>query len=282
MKRLRIIFFISVSLIVVVYLFLFNLIPIDPRLDEKNDANDITNLAQVRARQFKTQQFNASQLAKSLSFFSKCYCQKDLIYVNKFDETKYEITIRTNENELVDSYFLDSNEFDALKLTCDVYNSLRRGPRQKIISYSYTKDYLLLDQIDQIVEDADLYYPKWIVRVYYSSSILSQRQICTKQCLKRTQSESKDDKDVVLAKYENIDFCNVDEIPLGIVDKWSGDHLTPMSWRWLPLGDDFVEIFISRDLKSCFIDRELAAVNEWLESDKSVHIMRGTEDFCQD
>ncbi len=37
-------------------------------------------------------------------------------------------------------------------------------------------------------------------------------------------------------------------------------------------------MFISRDLDSRFSDRELAAVNEWLKSDKDVHTMRDHPD----
>ncbi|XP_063217535.1 uncharacterized protein LOC134528142 isoform X2 [Bacillus rossius redtenbacheri] len=47
-----------------------------------------------------------------------------------------------------------------------------------------------------------------------------------------------------------------------------------MLWRFLPMSDPSVDVFMSRDLDSLIIPRELAAVNEWLNSNKTFHIMR--------
>ncbi|CAF1526388.1 unnamed protein product [Didymodactylos carnosus] len=45
-------------------------------------------------------------------------------------------------------------------------------------------------------------------------------------------------------------------------------------WRFLAAGDDFVEIMNSRDLDSALTHRELAAVQDWLKTNKSFHAMR--------
>lgn len=45
-------------------------------------------------------------------------------------------------------------------------------------------------------------------------------------------------------------------------------------WRFLPLGDRFVDMFISRDLDSYILQREIDAVHAWIESGKTAHIMR--------
>ena len=47
-----------------------------------------------------------------------------------------------------------------------------------------------------------------------------------------------------------------------------------MFWRFLPAFDNNVDCFICRDCDSRLNDREVAAVNEWSNSDKLVHIMR--------
>jgi len=49
---------------------------------------------------------------------------------------------------------------------------------------------------------------------------------------------------------------------------WSG-----MFWRFYPM-DEEDTVFISRDCDSRLSDREAQAVHEWLESDKTYHIMR--------
>ena len=48
----------------------------------------------------------------------------------------------------------------------------------------------------------------------------------------------------------------------------------PMLWRFFPTLDPQVDVFISRDLDSIVKLREMDAVEEWLHSGKSVHVMR--------
>lgn len=47
-----------------------------------------------------------------------------------------------------------------------------------------------------------------------------------------------------------------------------------MNWRFLPTIDVQVSQFMSRDLDSLINKREVAAVQEWLRTRKSFHIMR--------
>ena len=47
-----------------------------------------------------------------------------------------------------------------------------------------------------------------------------------------------------------------------------------MKWRWLPIGDSFVDAFSSRDSDSFILQREVDSVKLWLKSDKVGHIMR--------
>ncbi len=48
----------------------------------------------------------------------------------------------------------------------------------------------------------------------------------------------------------------------------------PMMWRFEAIDDPDVEIMLSRDLDSRIYEREVIAVNEWLQSGKLFHIMR--------
>ena len=51
--------------------------------------------------------------------------------------------------------------------------------------------------------------------------------------------------------------------------------ISPTIWRYFPTLDPQVEVFLSRDLDSRITEREVAAVQEWLHSDK-VHIPAST------
>lgn len=48
----------------------------------------------------------------------------------------------------------------------------------------------------------------------------------------------------------------------------------PAFWRFLPASDPNVELLLVRDLDSPVSVREVAAVNEWISTDKEFHIMR--------
>ncbi|MEI6604108.1 MAG: hypothetical protein WCP35_02280 [Verrucomicrobiota bacterium] len=50
---------------------------------------------------------------------------------------------------------------------------------------------------------------------------------------------------------------------------WAG-----MFWRFLAASDPDVEVMISRDVDTQILPREVEAVNEWLASGKTLHIMR--------
>lgn len=56
----------------------------------------------------------------------------------------------------------------------------------------------------------------------------------------------------------------------------SGDLNTekPMMWRFESIDNPEVEIMMSRDTDTRIWEREILAVNEWLQSDKLFHIMR--------
>jgi hypothetical protein len=45
-------------------------------------------------------------------------------------------------------------------------------------------------------------------------------------------------------------------------------------WRFIPLADPLVDLVVFRNLDSYVLDREVAAVHEWLNSSYPMHIMR--------
>ena len=45
-------------------------------------------------------------------------------------------------------------------------------------------------------------------------------------------------------------------------------------WRFAPMADIFVDEFHSRDLDSNFTAREVSAVNDWLSTNYTFHVMR--------
>jgi len=94
-------------------------------------------------------------------------------------------------------------------------------------------------------ELAKEFYPDWICRFYIGNS--TPQDVIDKL-------DSFDNTEIVL--------MNTDE-------GWDG-----MFWRFYPVTDSDVDVMISRDVDSRITYREAAAVNEWLESGKTLHIMR--------
>jgi hypothetical protein len=94
------------------------------------------------------------------------------------------------------------------------------------------------------IELAKKYFPGWICRFYIDDSCQSEL----------IESITGDNVEVVLVE--------------------SKDSFHGMFWRFWAVEDPEVDVFLSRDCDSRFTDREVAAINEWLQSDKDFHIMR--------
>lgn len=63
--------------------------------------------------------------------------------------------------------------------------------------------------------------------------------------------------------------AKVFKIDLGSNSSWDG-----LFWRYLPSIEQGVEVLISRDTDSRLSEREAASVEDWLNSDAALHIMR--------
>lgn len=117
---------------------------------------------------------------------------------------------------------------------------------KKIISFSLWGDdpkYTL-----GAIENAKLakeIYPDWICRYYIGRSV--PNEIWDK-----------------LDSFENTELIDMEDI-----GDWTG-----MFWRFYPASEEDVDIFIVRDTDSRLSMREKHAVDEWIESDKGLHIMR--------
>ena len=70
----------------------------------------------------------------------------------------------------------------------------------------------------------------------------------------------------------HLDLCYVRQLPGNPVRDAS--DIFPMTWRFLPPLDPQVSVFLCRDLDSRISPREVAAVTEWLRSEKPIHSMR--------
>lgn len=48
-----------------------------------------------------------------------------------------------------------------------------------------------------------------------------------------------------------------------------------MTYRWIPMGDSFIDFVASRDTDAWISQREIDSVNVWLNSNTLFHVMRG-------
>ena len=157
--------------------------------------------------------------------------------------------------------------------TSSCRSAVKRGPSQKVVSFSLFREKLIQDEerktvnntrllqfIQGVAENAALlpiFYPNWTMRVYHNFDRESVRAngFCDIRC-----------------RHNHIDFCDVTELSeedFGLPSTLDGEV-----WRFLPVLDDNVDVFVSRDLDSRFSEREATAVQQWLRSNKTFHIMR--------
>lgn len=126
----------------------------------------------------------------------------------------------------------------------------------------------------------DIFTLGWVVRVYHNFSDVDPVEL-----------------ERLLQVNDQVDLCNCTEI---IRDLNLG-NMFAMTWRWvyklinlrlwfktylylykkLPLLDDLVDVMMSRDSDSYIYDRELVAVQEWMDSkQETFHLMRDHPGHC--
>jgi hypothetical protein len=192
-------------------------------------------------------------LNDSLSLKSACKCKNDIVQIKKQNNSYYLVQSSTRR------YAIDVNKYNLGAVTCDLYSVLSRGPDQNVIGLSlYGNNSLYYEHLREISDMASKHYPEWIIRIHYDESV-NKSFICELECAKK-----------------NIDFCYVKHIPFGSARQaWDASYMHKMTWRWLPIGDPFVNYFMSRDSDSWIIDREVKAAQVWTNSNTLFHVMRG-------
>ena len=209
-------------------------------------------------------------------FKSHCECQTyEEIALTKFD-THYQVaSLNKLTNKETILYNIEFDEFHKLNLTCNLYDTLRRGKGRKVLSYSlYGKQDKYYRKLKSIMKQVKQIFPNdWTIRIYHDDSI-NKSIICELKCLKESNGQMMD----------VVDFCNIqNEVNLKPISfeslnnksQLKFDYVHAMKWRFFPIGDSFVDAFLSRDTDSNVLQRQFDSVKVWLESDKVGHIMRG-------
>jgi hypothetical protein len=213
---------------------------------------------------------NITKTESYYRFKSPCHCKNRLdILLEKYDDDYLisESDSVTGKKRYL--YSISEKEFENLNLTCDLYNVLRRGRSQKVIGFSLYGNnpfyYKKLVNLTKMIKD---FYPGWLMRVYFDNSI-NKSIICDIEC--------QQDADGLI---DNAEFCFIEKMNLKLDNFKSENDLNfsyihKSKWRWFPIADSFVDIFMSRDTDSFFYSREVNAVKQWINLNKTTHIMRG-------
>jgi hypothetical protein len=104
------------------------------------------------------------------------------------------------------------------------------------------------------IELAQKFYPGWICRFYIDKN--SKKELI--------DTIKGDNVEVILMEPTLYSYNNISS---------RFDH-SGLFWRFLALSDTDVNVVLSRDCDSRISLRDEIAVNEWIESDKSFHIIR--------
>ncbi len=155
-----------------------------------------------------------------------------------------------------------------------------RGNHQKVIAYtiygnmtdvSVSKRYYSL--LHDIAVTAEKEYPGWNVRIYHNFT--EERKGAPEE--RGAQGKLCD----VYCKFPHVDLCSVPLMVKSIgsnstnpIDPALLVGLNPKMYRYLVMLDPNVDIFVSRDVDSIIWRREVDAVEEWLRSKYTFHLMR--------
>ena len=155
---------------------------------------------------------------------------------------------------------------------CSMESDLR-GDHQRVLTYTlfgpvqnatiFNRYYTLMKNLSQTV---DKEYPGWVIRFYHAftqQDHVAYKSLCDVYC-----------------QFPHVDLCSVEEIRQSL-----GDSVKPIPpallqglnhrmYRYLAMLDPNVDIFMSRDIDSFIYKREVEAVNQWLQSAHTFHVMR--------
>lgn len=213
----------------------------------------------VKHSPYFNQSKSISDSNEVIQIHSKCLCQKETVYIRRKDEHTYKIQVESGaHDEYTLQYELDRKFFESSIITCDLYNALRRGPNQQILSYSFPDENELTKNekinIKSIIEVSKNLLPKWTIRVYHRNKI-SQSAACELQCFKKHKK-----------LFDNIEFCDINQLAFNFHEYYNLNHTLQFFRDWLVLADDFVDATIGRDLYADLTSNELYEINKWMNS----------------
>lgn len=112
-----------------------------------------------------------------------------------------------------------------------------------------------------------------------SFSLYGDNPIYTIGCIKNAQIKKEVFKDWEMWVYHNDTvpqniLNDLSELNVKLIDTKENNGFFGSLWRFNPITEPNVEYFISRDCDSRISLRDEIAVNEWIQSDKTFHILR--------
>lgn len=163
-------------------------------------------------------------------------------------------------------WFLKRFSFEGAS-ACSDY-ATQRGGGQRVVSYVYyakggrsvreSHDYKkYLSQLYDTVHVIGRVYPGWLVRIHHN--VTADDEVGTAELCR------------IYCDHDHVDLCHAHDLPgLGNMNE---QGLTGRIWRFAVMGDPTVRTFLSRDTDSWVLDREVAAVREWLASNRTFHVV---------
>ena len=147
----------------------------------------------------------------------------------------------------------------------------RRGLHQKVIAFSlygnFSDPNIFARYVDPMrisIERLKKEFPEWISKIY---TFIEEESLENYQLLIE-----------FFKPYDNVELCNafaaMESLNLKV------NQRDPSVWRFLPLLDPAVDYFMSRDTDGVFLEREVQAVNQWLDSSATFHIIRDHPWHC--
>lgn len=125
---------------------------------------------------------------------------------------------------------------------------------KKVVSYSvYGQRPKYVQGMVEVAKMLPKFFPGWEARVYHDNSVPGEGL-------------------QELTKMPYVTLINVSTDPS--LPPWVATKVNPMVWRFLIASDPTVDVYLIRDSDSRPSAREKAAVDEWLRSNTSFHIMR--------
>ncbi|XP_065575525.1 uncharacterized protein LOC136037035 isoform X2 [Artemia franciscana] len=101
---------------------------------------------------------------------------------------------------------------------------------------------------------SEKFYPGWILRIYHNLPSDLTRELDS----------------------TNVRFCTITSLNSDYITNNFND-INPRVWRYLALLDPVIEVVTFRDSDAIMLQREVDAVNEWLHSSPTYHVMRDNQ-----